>query len=69
VPWIPPILALLGESFLGARAARRALGRPLTSDQRARLALWYTVGTSAIAAPIALWRLPRAAPSGLAWEG
>jgi putative ABC transport system ATP-binding protein len=61
VPWIPPILALLGESFFGARAARRALGRPLTSDQRARLALWYTVGTSAIAAPIALWRLPRAA--------
>jgi putative ABC transport system ATP-binding protein len=60
-PWIPALLLLGGEAWFGARAARRALGRPLTPDQRARLALWYTVATSAVAAPLFAWQMPRAA--------
>ena len=39
------LLALLGESFIAARFAQRRLGRPLTSDQRVRIALWYTATT------------------------
>ena len=39
------------ESFLSARYGRRKLGRPLTSDQRVRLGLWYTVVTSIVLAP------------------
>jgi putative ABC transport system ATP-binding protein len=38
-------LALLAEAWRGATSARKRLGYPLTSDQRARLALWYTVCT------------------------
>jgi len=36
-------LALVGEAFFGARYARRALGRPLTADQKARVAIYYSV--------------------------
>jgi putative ABC transport system ATP-binding protein len=38
-------LALVAESWRGAGSARKRLGHPLASDQRARLALWYTVAT------------------------
>jgi hypothetical protein len=34
----------LGEAWFASRRARKKLGRPLTTDQRARLAIWYTVG-------------------------
>ncbi len=57
VPWITAGLAILFESLIGARFARRKLGRPLTPDQRTRLALWYTVSWLAVA-PIVAWRLP-----------
>ena len=59
VVWIPIILAALLESFAGARFARKKLGRPLTNDQRTRVALWYTVGTAAMMAPIFVWQLPK----------
>jgi putative ABC transport system ATP-binding protein len=42
------ISALLCESWVATRSGRRRLGYPLTSDQRVRLALWYTLGTSAV---------------------
>jgi putative ABC transport system ATP-binding protein len=38
-------LSLLAEAWRGTVSARKRLGYPLTNDQRARLALWYTVGT------------------------
>src|SRR6202011_3517076 len=41
---LPLVLALLGNAFVGARHARRKLGRPMTSDQRARVALWFAGG-------------------------
>ena len=43
-------LSLLAEAWRGAASGRRRLGYPLTSDQRARLALWYTVGTGVVGA-------------------
>ena len=42
---IPFALAVLGESFIGARFARRRLARPLTVDQRVRIATWYTAAS------------------------
>lgn len=41
---------LLGEALLGASSARRAYGRPLTTDQRWRLAFYYSLGTFALIA-------------------
>ena len=45
------VLAVLGQTFLGARFGKRRLGKPLTLDQRARLAVGYT---SALVAAIAV---------------
>jgi putative ABC transport system ATP-binding protein len=39
------VVGLIFESWRGAASARKRLGFPAASDQRARLALWYTVGT------------------------
>jgi putative ABC transport system ATP-binding protein len=55
VAWIPPVLSLLFECFIGARYARRRLGRLLTRDQRWRMALWYTIGLAAITGPLIAW--------------
>jgi putative ABC transport system ATP-binding protein len=51
-------LAALGESLLAARVGRRKLGRPLTGDQRARMAITYTVATALVLAPFLLYRVP-----------
>ncbi len=48
VPAIAFALAL--EAAMAARWSVRALGRPLTTDQRARLALHYTLGASVVLA-------------------
>jgi putative ABC transport system ATP-binding protein len=42
----------LFEAWAGAAAARRRLGHPLTSEQRARTALWYTIGTGVAATAV-----------------
>jgi hypothetical protein len=60
VVWVPIIFAAIGESFLAARFGRRKLGRPLTNDQRTRVAIAYTIGTTAIAAPFLFWKMPYA---------
>jgi putative ABC transport system ATP-binding protein len=44
VAWISWLGMALGEAWFASRRARKKLGRPLTTDQRARLAIWYTVG-------------------------
>ena len=58
--WVPIAFAALGESFLAARLGKRKLGRPLTNDQRTRVAIAYTVGTTLIAAPFLFWKMPYA---------
>ncbi len=58
VAWTVALAAALGESFLASRVGRRRLGRPLTTDQRVRVALGYTVGTTLLAAPLLLYRVP-----------
>jgi putative ABC transport system ATP-binding protein len=59
VPWIVLLTAVLGESFVAARYGRRKLGKPLTSDQRVRLSLWYTLVTSGVLAPLLYWQVPK----------
>ncbi len=49
-PLVPLLFALLGEAWLGSRFARRKLGAPLTSDQRARVALVGTLVTATLVA-------------------
>ncbi|HZU85026.1 MAG TPA: ABC transporter ATP-binding protein [Polyangiaceae bacterium] len=44
--WVGPVAGELAKAWVGARWARRRLGRPATSDQRARMALWYTLFVS-----------------------
>ncbi len=54
---IPLLLALLAESWLGIRTAKKRLGKPLTFDQRARLSLGYTVTIFATLGLAAGWYL------------
>jgi hypothetical protein len=42
VVWIPLLLAVLGEAWIGARYGARRIGHPLTVDQRARVAIGFT---------------------------
>jgi hypothetical protein len=49
---IPLAFALLAETWGAARWGKRKLGRPLTNDQRVRVAVWYTFGLGGIAAAI-----------------
>jgi putative ABC transport system ATP-binding protein len=60
VLFIPALLGVLGEAFVGARFAKRKLGRALTGDQRARVAIAYTIGLALLATPIAWWKMPAA---------
>ncbi len=56
VVWIPLLSAALFQVVGGARFAEKNLGRPLTSDQRARAALYYTLMELALAAiAVAVW--------------
>ncbi len=56
VSWIGPLFAVIFEAWLGSRVARGKLGRPLSSDQRIRIALWYTGVVGAVQA-LAAWFL------------
>ncbi len=56
VSWIGPLFAVIFEAWLGSRVARGRLGRPLSSDQRIRIALWYTGVVGAVQA-LAAWFL------------
>ncbi len=47
-PVVPLLAALLGEAWLASRFARRALGAPLTPDQRARVALVGSLVTATL---------------------
>jgi hypothetical protein len=41
--WAAQVAGEITKAWLGARSARRLVGRPVTSDQRVRMALWYTM--------------------------
>jgi putative ABC transport system ATP-binding protein len=65
-------LSLLAEARRGTTSARGRLGYPLTSDQRVRLSLWYTVGTGvagvAIAMAVTFGRMFKLAPLLQEWS-
>jgi putative ABC transport system ATP-binding protein len=68
--WTGRIAGEITTAWLGARWARRGMGRPATSDQRVRMALWYTmtVTCGGIALLLlALRVLPRSLASRLDW--
>src|SRR5262249_8177005 len=44
---------------IAARFAKKKLGRALTNDQRARIAMTYTVASLVVAAPILWWWMPK----------
>jgi len=63
-PLIPLVLGVVGESVVGSRYSAKKLGHSLSGDQRARLALYYTLVTSALAAFLAGWLVfPKIPPS------
>jgi putative ABC transport system ATP-binding protein len=51
-PWIPLAFGLALESWVAASIAKRRLGRPMTSDQRVRVSLFYTLGVACALAPL-----------------
>jgi putative ABC transport system ATP-binding protein len=63
--WVPvAALAALGEAVLGVRALRKRIGALPTADVRARVALWYSLGTVValgLGAMVAVGKLPEAA--------
>ena len=63
--WVGRVVGEIGKAWLGARTGRRLLGRPLTSDQRARMALWYTMVVTCGAAAVFLLAA-RAMPTAVA---
>ena len=46
--WVPPLFAVLTEALLASWVARRRLHRNLTSDQRVRVALAYTLAVTSL---------------------
>jgi putative ABC transport system ATP-binding protein len=57
--WVPLLLGEISKAWIGARWARRRIGAPATNDQRARMALWYSLGVTGGA----LVLLPQLPPS------
>ncbi len=50
--WIPIAFGFVLEAYAAAWYARRSLSRPLTSDQRVRVSLTYTLGVALVLAPM-----------------
>ncbi len=60
---IPLIFGFVLEAFVAAWYGRRRFGRPLTSDQRVRIAITYTLIVAGVVAPLlALGWMPGAKP-------
>jgi putative ABC transport system ATP-binding protein len=60
---VPLVFAFMFEALAAVYYARRAFGRPLTNDQRARVALIYTLFVAVLAAPLtALGWMPWSRP-------
>ncbi len=69
--WIPAAVAIFAEAWFGAISGGRHLGRVLTPDQRARVAIVYTLVTVAavltVVALIPRPKLPATLAHWLAW--
>ncbi len=59
VRWTPGVFALVFESMVAARFARGKLGRPLTRDQRSRVAVTYTVAHALLFFVIFWFAIPK----------
>ncbi|MBX3234194.1 MAG: ABC transporter ATP-binding protein [Labilithrix sp.] len=55
--WIPYAFAFVFEALAAVWWARRSMPRPLTSDQRVRVALTYTLGAAVVLAPLTAFGL------------
>jgi len=63
IPWVPAAFGFVFEALGAAWYARRRLGRPLTSDQRARVAITFTlISVALLAIPTALGVAPWSKP-------
>jgi hypothetical protein len=51
-PWIAWVFAFFFEALAADWYAARNLGKPLTSDQRVRVAITYTLGAAVVLAPM-----------------
>ncbi|HXN30601.1 MAG TPA: ABC transporter ATP-binding protein [Polyangiaceae bacterium] len=67
--WAGRIAGEIGKAWSGAHWTRRALGRPATSDQRLRMALWYTMTVTCGAIAILLLAAVVLPPSAAAKLG
>jgi hypothetical protein len=54
--WIYALTAVLGASFVGARYGSRRVGHPLKTDQRVRLAMWFTSALASLMGVVLLAR-------------
>jgi putative ABC transport system ATP-binding protein len=62
VSWIVAVGMLLGEAWVGARWGSKHVGHPLSTDQRGRIALYYTtfftLPVTAVAASLLVSKIP-----------
>jgi putative ABC transport system ATP-binding protein len=65
VPAIVALSAILAEAWVGARFAAKRQARPLTADQRGRVALVYTCGVSLPVFGLVLWLFVNRLPPSL----
>jgi putative ABC transport system ATP-binding protein len=63
---IPALAGIVLETYVGARYGKTKLGRPMTPDQKGRLALWYSVAFTAVAGLVAAFAvMPKLPASAL----
>jgi putative ABC transport system ATP-binding protein len=66
---IPALAGIVLETYVGARYGRTKLGRPMTPDQKGRLAVWYSVAFTALAGLVAAFSvMPKLPVSALSNE-
>ncbi len=53
--WAPLACSVLFEALIGARYGAARVGHPLTSAQRGRLSVYYSLGLVAVSLPLAGW--------------
>src|SRR6204780_5066641 len=53
--WAPLGCSVLFEALIGARYGAVRVGHPLTSGQRGRLSVYYSLALTAVSLPLAAW--------------
>lgn len=69
VLWVPLAFSVVLEALVGARLGAARVGHPLTSAERARLSVQYTVGLTAVSIPLAGWIAASKATHGRLFAG